>query len=464
MRFLYLLFVLFLLLASKLFAEISVEQVYWWWDDGLIEYGEADDLLLLIESGDEEGACIYADALGLEKCELARPRKKQVSSKKKTPKIEKKNWGGSVRYQESRDSSDALLLRKLETKLHYEAFAFRGIFSGETLENATWQLAYRRDGYEALLGEIRYGEIGINFPLEVREGTWLAYDGELLKLGGALFTDSAVAANVGVHIGGMTLDAWTFDDSKNRAVAIESSNENFAAGVWYARGMESPLYRASVDFKSEGKFKILWNGLFYALEDSILPYPLKLPASVRKSRFWASQTQKFLYSDYGVALVERLQIPLDTGRALPYVSATIQKSKGLFRMLAGVACRDAGEGCGRPQFRAEPGFAYGGALFYSKLRLQGESFNDLEHSPRVAVGVKYTLKQDFGDFQKGSTFFRSEFVVPERGATERSPYKFNEDAGISLKNISASIRLVFIKRPEESFKAERAGITAEMKF
>lgn len=464
MRFLYLLLVLFLLLTSKLFAEISVEQVYWWWDDGLIEYSEADDLLLLIESGDEEGACIYADALGLEKCELVKPRKKSIAKKVKILKPQKRDWGGSVRYRESRDSSDALLLRKLETKWYYDAFAFRGVFSGENLKNAAWQLSYRRDEYGALLGEIRYGEMGINFPLEVREGTWLAYDGELLKLGGALFTDSAVAANVGVHIGGMTLDAWTFDDSKNRAVAFESSNENFAVGAWYARGMKSPLYRASVDFKSEGEFKILWNGLFYAHEDSVLLYPLKLPAAVRKSRYWASQTQKFLYGDYGVTLVERLQIPLDTGRALPYVSATVQKSKGVFRMLAGVACRDAGEGCERPQFRAEPGIAYGGALFYSKLRLQGESFNDLEHSPRVAVGVKYTLKQDFENFEKGSTFFRSEFVVPERGATEKSPYKFNEEAGINLKNISVSLRLVFIKRPEESFKAERAGISAGMRF
>lgn len=453
MRFFYLLFALLLFLASKLFAEISVEQVYWWWDDGLIEYAEVNDLVLLLESGDEEGACLYAEALGLEKCELSKPRKKIQR--------QEKNWDGSLRYVESRDSTDELILRKLDARLRYDAYGFRGAFTGKKISNAAWQLSYRRDGYEALLGEIRYGEMGLGFPLEIQEGTWLAYKGSRISAGGALFTDTTVAGLLGVNFAGISVNAWTFAKS---SIALEGVNENFSAGAWYAQEMRLPLYRASVKYASGDFPKILWNGLFYAHEESVLPYPLKLPAAVRKSRYWASQTEKFTFNEYSIAFVERLQIPLDTGKTLPYVSATVQKSKGIFRMLAGVACRDAGEGCGRPQFRAEPGIAYGGALFYSKLRLQGEFFNDLEHSPRVAVGVKYTQKQDFEDFQKGSTFFRSEFVVPERGATEKSPYKFNEEAGINLKNVSASLRLVFIKRPEEKFKAERAGITAGMKF
>lgn len=441
-------------------AEISVEQVYWWWDDGLIEYNEATDLLELLEHDDEEGACIYAEALGLERCSLKRGEnsaRKRVAAKK-VPK----NWDGSLRYRESRDADDAILLRHLDAKFRYDAFAFRGSFAGEDLAKKSWQIAYRRDGYEAILGELRYTDLQMQFPMEVREGTWIAYRSSVSHFGGALFTDSAVAAMAGLDFAEVSLSAWAFDDARNRAFVFEAAGSNFELGAWYALGMESPLYRAALDYKNRGTMDFDWNMLLYAHSDSALAFPLKLPASVRKSRYHLSQTQKFSFAGhYSVTLVERLQVPLDTGKTVPNVSVAFRKSGGMFRTLVGVACRDAASArgnvqCGRPQLRAEAAFALQRALLYSKFRLQSESAASLKHSPRVALGARYTAKE--------KTFLRTEFVLPEGGASERNPYKLSEEAGINTANAGISLRFIQKKNPREGFTPERAGLTLQVKF
>lgn len=422
---------LLLLAAPFALAELTAEQVFWWWDDGLIEANEASDLLELIENDDEDAACEMAEALGLEHCE-----KEEFAGK------------GYVRYRESRNSADSVILRKLDAELHYNAYSFKVTVPGE------WQLGYSRGRFEALLGTIDYRDIGILMPLEDYDGMWSAIRDDEFSLGGLIMTDTTFGAMFGAG----PLSFWGFAGPELRAVSASGEVEYANLSVFYANEMESPLFRAQVKYATKTAPKFAWNGVLWAHADTTLPEMLNVTSSVKKSLVWSSQTQKFTLKGYAASFTEKLQVPInaDTGSVSTSLAGTFKKTASTFRGLLGFACRDASTSCGKPQIRVEPQIVLGKASLYSKFRLQGDSFSELDHFPRVVAGAKISSTE--------KTFARAEFTYPEGGRSSSSPWRISEEGGLKAKNIQLSLRFVLASYPGENFKPDRVGVTAKYIF
>lgn len=418
-------------LASSAFAELTAEQVFWWWDDGLIEASDASDLLELIEDDDEDAACEMAEALGLEHCE-----KDEFAGK------------GYVRYRESRDSADSVILRKADAKLLYGAYSFKITIPGE------WQIGYSRGRFEALFGNIAYKDIGILIPLEDYEGMWSAVRDDDFSVGGLLMSDTTFGAMFGAG----PLAFWGFAGPGLKAFSASGQVDFANIAVFYADEMESPLFRAQVKYTTKTLPKFSWNGVVWAHSDTTMPEILNVTSSVKKSMIWSSQTQKLSLKGYSASFTEKLQVPInsDTGSVSTSLAGTFKKTAGTFRGLLGFACRDASSDCSKPQIRVEPQLVIGKATFYSKFRLQGDSFSELDHFPRVVAGAKISSTE--------KTFARAEFTYPEGGRTSSSPWRISEEGGLKAKNIQLSLRFVLASYPGEDFKPDRVGVTAKYIF
>ena len=147
---------------------ISVEDVFSWWDDGLIENTDVSDFLELLENGRDDEAVEFAETLGL------------FEKENKKTKKQAKPFQGSLLGHVSLDSNGNLISHKEEIRLKYSVWSFRGDNEGD------WLLRYSRGRYEALGGILTGQNLGILLPFENIGGSFLAFRGEIFSLGGLL--------------------------------------------------------------------------------------------------------------------------------------------------------------------------------------------------------------------------------------------------------------------------------------
>lgn len=410
---------------------ISVEDVFSWWDDGLIENTDVSDFLELLENGRDDEAVEFAETLGL------------IEKENKKTKKQAKPFQGSLLGRVSLDFNGNLISHKEEIRLKYSVWSIRGDNEGD------WLLRYSRGRYEALGGILTGQNLGILLPFENIGGSFLAFRGENFSLGGLLGVQEKFALMGGIK----NLEVWTFFSEEKSSFLFEIKEKRIGTSFWYVPENKESLLRVKTNLSGGQVYKWHFNGLFYFQEEPFESMWLHLPNSVRNSKLWMSEMQSIEINSFLLSAEERLQIPLDSGNVFSQLGVKWQKKKGFFQFLLATFYKNKSA---KKEwiFRLEPSLLFSNIKVFGKLRY---SFQKPEfHFPRLTFGAQSVENQ--------IPFWKLEFIIPERNASNEQPYQFRNEAGIELEHFRFSMQLVWNYLPVNSWSPRRFGVEGKIFF
>lgn len=141
---------LLLTLNSLSKALPQTEEIFWWWDDGLISYDQVEEFLVLLEHEDEEGFCSLMENYLGQSCSTD-----SLKTTKRKYQYAKMNWKTEI------DSLSELKKQRFQFKANFTPFHF------EARPDSIFTLTYQRKKNTAILGNLTYSHLNTGIPLEL---------------------------------------------------------------------------------------------------------------------------------------------------------------------------------------------------------------------------------------------------------------------------------------------------------
>lgn len=375
-----------LLSAAGTGHAVNEADIFDWWDGGIITPEQAQEMLALLDEGNEGEACLLAEVYAQEPCaerkRIADTRRKKRTAKQKSPGIIPH---GSVTWKARLDSTGRIESLREELDLSFYRY---------TLRLGTQELlTYKNGGNEAHLGQISTKELHSHFPLDTLWGTALLYPIGNFHLAGLLDTSRTVQAR-----GGYTFNSkssaegifWFRKNHRDKPIYSGALQTKFNLGKisgWWEAGQKKPLVKAELSQTGIPS----WKTTLYAHGDSV-PSFARLSPGILKSRLWGSQTvsataKNFL--DTKGSLNARFINPLHSDSVQTRFKATLQSGPPEARVFLGATCLEGSENCRRTDWiagvtsQAVESWTLGGKGRVRHTR--GEGFGP----PRLELGVQY---------------------------------------------------------------------------
>lgn len=427
MKFLVAIFLFFLVVKVQ---SLTTEEVFSWWDDGLIENTDVTDFLELLESGNDEEAIELAISLGL-------------LEKKSPTRKKKESFQGNVSGRVSLDSLGNLVTHREEIRLAFLPWSFRGNNFGE------WVLGYKRGGYEVIGGTLKNQEIQFTLPVKGLKGTWVGYRGNLFSLGGFLGVKKNYAlmgAIKNFHLWGFVLDSL-------KIMALEYKEKYLEGTLWISPLESNTLLRIKTNLSGGQNNTWKFKGLFYFQNASIEHEWLGIPLSVKQSKLWTSQIQTIDIGLFTLSAEERFQVPLDSGDGFSQIGVKWEKPKGMFQFLFGLVYKKD-ENKNEWSFRGNPSLNFQYFSVLSGFRYSSK-YSKI-HLPRMSFGFKS---------KKGEIpFWKLEWIFPENGFKKNYPLQFRNEAGFKADYITLSLHFLWHKPLRKEWSPARFGIEGKIFF
>lgn len=289
---------------------LNEASVFEWWDDGLISAEEATEMLNLLEEGNQEEACLLAEAFSLESCTSEKPEnqeptpksRRRNSPKNKTLKkvTEERHTNltphGYVLWKGRLDSLGHLESHR--TELQVDFYRYRLRLGSQEL------LTYRNKGAEAHFGQISTREFHSHIPLDTLWGTSLQYPLGNFFLAGAIDTALNRQARLGYRLGhhpeiaailgrSASVDVFGWQSRRNTSAGLQANTSWGQVSCWWQERQKQPLVKMQLHHAED---KLSWNISAYIHGDSV-PEQARLSKSIRQNRLWSSQT--VTYTDDG---------------------------------------------------------------------------------------------------------------------------------------------------------------------
>jgi hypothetical protein len=382
----------------------QAEEVFWWWDDGLISYEEAEEFLLLLDSQDEEGFCSLLESTLNQKCEL-----------EKQKKTKRKNQYAYINWKAEIDSLAQIQKQRLQIKSFFNPFVF------EARPDSIFTLTYERKKNKAILGHLTYSLLNTGIPLEPMNGYFghLAIQNHSLSF---LFT-SNVDFGFQTHFTKKPhqLHLHIYSFQKNFFFLSRYQNKSMYISLWVDLLKKLPLARIRLKTPPQKDELWHWQGELYIHTKDSLSSPLVLPKSVARSTIWSIQNQKFRFSFLELLFSEKINIPIDSNSTLASTGVSLKAfhSKGFFE--SSWACREMQQKCYKPQFRLHASIKPKKEIeLFSKIKLQGNSFSQLNHRPQLLFGFSILPEKNIS--------FKNELIYPEK--TSKKPFSWRQSTQI----------------------------------
>ncbi len=438
------------ILCAASFAQadlLSTEEVLWWWDDGLIDEMQAGEFLELIEREDTQAICELREAYLGEPCE----------NREKRP-VRKEKSGQKIHWKTSLDTSGRFYSQRAGADFKYRNYHLKVMWKGDQKIDrqnpAQFTFAYREKKAEALWGTLRYRDLKMTIPVEPVSGTALHLNPGIFQAGAWLGTDSSFGGTLGI---GKKAQPHVRLFGNYRAgetyFAAQTSLSWGRAAVWWSPEMETPLFFLLFHTREPGRFFSLRGQFYYHRNDS-LPLPLKLPKTVAKNKLWSVQRQSIQIKHIQVSLLERTYLPQDTGKAKIETGIEIRGKRRRAAFLHEFLCRDASGECGKPRIRTEAGLAVSARdSLFGKMRLQGNSFRELDHIPRLLCGIKHQIHKQ--------VYVKEEWITAENRKSG-TPWTFRQEAGLRFSHGAAALRYDINVMRLWKIAPHRLGFTLEV--
>lgn len=371
-----------LILTSGHAHALTEADVFDWWDAGLITPDEAEEMLALLDEGNENEACLLAQVYAQEECEIDtganNGNRKSSGPKKSASKARKKNAQpsasrkkenarpslaphGYVMWKARLDSTGRLESHREEIQVSFYRYSLR-LGSQELL-------MYQNDGSEAYFGEISTRELHSHFPLDTLWGAAALYPLGKFYLAALLDTSRTVQARGGYafnHKNYFEGLFWLRKNHETREIYSGALQTKFDFGklsTWWEYGQKAPLVKVELsstknappNASSKNAPTLSWKTTAYYHGDSV-PEFARLSATILKSRFWGSQTISAFAREFAntkLSVNARFINPLHSDSISTRLKAAIQSGPDFLRGSASVTCLSANENCPNMDWQAQ---------------------------------------------------------------------------------------------------------------
>lgn len=377
----------------------QTEEIFWWWDDGLITYEQVEEFLVVLNNQDEEGFCFLKEAYLNQKCS---PKIEEAKAKKY--KYIKANWKAEI------DSLTQLKKQKIQMNAKLKQFHL------EIRSDSIFSLTYQREKNTAILGHLTYSHLNTGIQLQPMNGYYGRYYHHNKTIS-FLFTSlldfgiqgELIRENQQFHL-------HLYSIQKKNYILCRYQNKVTDIVLWYDLFKKQPLAR--IRLKTPQKKNTLWewqSEMFIHSKDS-LSIPLDLAKSIAQSTFWSVQHQKFNFLFLELSLSEKVNIPIDTGSVVASVQASIKASGSNFFIESSWTCRDAREKCAKPQLRIHSSFKPQNNIeLFSKIYKQSHSFSGWLYRPQLLFGITLNPEQ--------SISLKNEILFPEKASKKNISWR-----------------------------------------
>lgn len=427
---------LFLLFFFTSAQALTPEEVFWWWDDGLIQYEQVEEFLELIEKEDNRTICELKEAYWGELCEM-----------EEKESIKPNRTGGKVHWKASLDSTGGLYSQRLGLEFGFRNYNLRAAWKGNqelSFQNPdAFTLIYKEKNAELFWGTLRYQNLKLMLPTEDLFGVFGYFNWGFIQTGvwGGIDTSFGGILGFGKKAKPHFHLIGHFHENK-ASFSVQTQQKWGRTAVWWSHRMATPLFFLLFNYR-EAKYRFGWRGQFYYHRNDSLESPLRLSQTIEKNQLWSSQRQSIQVGRTQISLIERAYIPLDTGKVK--MEAGIDM-RGKYRNTASLVeflCRDFSNACRKPRIRLEAGSVFWQRdSLYGKIRLQGNYFRELNHIPRLVLGIKHRLHRNL--------YLKEEWISSENRTSE-TPWVFRQEARANISDhgfisLRYDIRMTWIRK------------------
>ncbi|MCF0222606.1 MAG: hypothetical protein HUK19_09955 [Fibrobacter sp.] len=463
---------------------ISESQVFEWWDSGIVNAEEAQEMLDLIQEGNQEEACFLAEIYAMETCEnqgdgvaeagsleggsskvgasgngsSGRKNLAKKSASKRTEKAASKKIRGRFSWKGQADSLGALSKKRYNLQLDFYRLSLR--LGTQNL------LVYRHKGAEAFFGQISTKELGSSVPLDTLWGAAMFYPMGRFTLGALLDTAGSVRGFLGYSFD-KTVSAnavyWHSPTQQSAAVYGKSGwGEITLWSIIERCGLHWPLLKVQLHGRERQAGRIFsWRTTAYYHGDSV-PEQARLSKTLQKYRFWGAQSFSFAGAERGntkITASTRVAMPLDGDTASAKLKLQGESGPRFLRISAGATCQDAENGCSASDYKLQArwqffdGDGLGGAFLQGSVRSEYRRGDGLQ-LPKLEVGAAYS---------QGSLNQVSLTLIAPRGNVVEK-FQVRNQVSMGTERLQANLGVTFSRSRGEELKAVRGYIQVRGAF
>lgn len=454
------------------FAEnsLSEAQVFEWWDNGIIDGEEAQEILDLLEEGNVQEACILAEVYALEKCSEKTPEKKQRKKQNKATRAQRRRLDlaphGFVEWRGRTDSLGYLESQRTELELHFYRYTLR--LGSQSL------LTYKGDGAEAHLGEISTKELHSLIPLDTLWGAAGLYPIGIFGLGALLDTATNSRANLTIAPSPeleLQLAYWhrrhRETESERHSFFAQAKGSFGGVAVWWIpeNRTDIPLFKIQLRHREKMELgNLSWKADAY-LHGDFLPQESHLSSTIEKSRFWGSQTAGISLRDAwksSLSINARTIIPLESDSSRTRFKAAAETGPAALRGGASASCLQAETHCRQNDLSLKAsstwpldidGFSKEHITFVGKIRARhtrGEGFG----APLYEAGAAYAA----------GSFYRAGVALTIPKGNPARELRLRSSTEIGTESLRLSLAVTFRRTAETPLHPLRAAIMAKVLF
>lgn len=371
-------------------AQVSEAQVFEWWDAGVITPEQAEEMLTLLDEGDQEEVCLMAEVYAQESCSANddRATKRATRESEHATKRAARHTGGRTE-KTSRPSlaphGYALYKARFDSLGHLESHReeLQISFYRYTLKLGSQELlTYKNEGSEAYFGQISSRELHSHFLLDTLWGTALLYPIGNFHVAGLLDTSMVTQFRLGYRFGKTGLAEGVYWENRRHdahgvySFALQTKSNAGKISAWYQQGQRTPLVKIELHGSSKnasssdnaaspsknaatssknaaGSFPLEWRTTAYYHGDSV-PDLARLSTTILKSRLWGSQTisakAKNLMNTQAAVNVRFIN-PLHSDSVSTRIKGTVQSGPDFLRGTAQATCLEAQDNCNKIDYR-----------------------------------------------------------------------------------------------------------------
>lgn len=465
--FISIIFTFFILIASKnalaINTTVTEADVFEWWDNGIITEGEAEDILVLVEEGNEEEACALAEIYAQEQCQET--IKDSTTTLKKNNKQSKGisltphgffSWKGRI------DSTGHIVSHREELQIAFYYYTLR--LGSQKL------FSYKKNLYEAYFGEISTKEIHSQIPLDTLFGTAFSFPIQKFFVEG--FLDTSITSQIQIGYKNKQFNTsviyWNSNNISSGILQLHLSGLSIA--LWQQQNQNFPLIKIKIQYRENeiysydinSFFKVSWNTMAY-IHGTETPRFARLSSSVLKNKLWISQNISLDISQLAHAKISgnaNIAMPHNSDSLKARFKFTTEIGPPLIHAKLATTCLDAASRCNQGDWsiRVTSQHAETDAILFD---MQAKTRHQKEKKTYAGFNAPY-LEAGFSYLENREKKFR--FAVISLKGNSFKEIILRNESEISSKNLKCKFIVDFKQNKYRSLRPEKASFTTKFNF
>lgn len=463
-------------------TNVTESDVFEWWDDGIISQDEAEDILSLLEEGNEEEACALAEIYAQEPCEeIEDPGEPETRAAKRNQKRSQKRDQTRSQARDKKRNTGATLSPhgyalwkgRIDTTGHIVSHheELQITFYRYTLHLGSQNLlTYKAGNYEAHFGDISTKEIHSQIPLDTLWGTVAHFPIGNFHIGGLLDTSITTQIQAGYmhkQFNAMAM-YWNAEGASSGLLQAHLSGLNIA--IWQQQGQSSPLIKAKFQYRETEKqarnfgrsYRLSWNTAAY-IHGSEIPAHARLSSSILKNKLWVSQNVSAALPQIPGTKISgnaNVSSPIDADTLKARFKMAAESGPPAIHTKIAATCLDATTRCEETDWNlkatsqiGQPEALLFDAQVKSRYNRQKSTYKGFK-APRIEAGISY--------LENPRNRFRIAVILPK--GTPSEELTLRNESEIDSDFLSCSILVDFKQNQKRRMHPEKAVFSAKIAF